>query len=233
MTVEYPIAIDSNYAVWQAFDNHYWPAFYFVDAEGRIRHHRFGEGDYQQSEAVLQRLLAESGADATDQLLLICPGGVEAPADWENLASPETYLGYARAERFASPGFAARDERRRYTAPDALKLNQWALTGAWTVGREAAVSNEANGRISCHFHARDLNLVMGPGGRGASVPFRVLLDGQPPGAAHGVDVDVDGTGVIGEPRVYQLIRQPGALTEHTFDISFLDPQVEAYVFTFG
>jgi thiol-disulfide isomerase/thioredoxin len=233
MGIDYPIALDSSYGIWRAFDNHYWPALYLVDQEGRIRHHQYGEGDYERSEMVLQRLLAESGRRVPDALVSVSPHGIEAAADWEHLRSPETYVGYARAERFASPGGLTPDEPARYTAPSTLRLNKWALAGDWTVGREAAVLDEADGRISFRFHARDVNLVMGPGSRGASVAFRVLLDGKEPGAARGSDIDEDGSGKMSEPRCYQLIRQSSAVTERTCEIVFFDPQVEANVFTFG
>ena len=233
MGVQYPIVLDSDYAIWRAFDNHYWPALYVIDHEGRIRHHQFGEGDYERSEMVLQRLLAESGAQVADDLVSVSPRGLEAAADWEHLRSPETYVGYSRAERFASPGGAVPDDAHRYTAPVGLRLNQWALTGDWTVRREAATLNDADGRIAYRFHARDLNLVMGPGMHGASAAFRVLIDGRPPGAARGVDIDEDGGGKMNQPRCHQLVRQPHDVAEHTCEIIFLDSGVDANVFTFG
>lgn len=234
LKVDYPIAIDSNYAIWRAFDNHYWPALYFVDAQGNIRHHHFGEGQYEQSEMVIQRLLAEAGMDGISQELVSVEGsGVEAAADWGSLRSPENYVGYERTEHFASPGGVDFDMRRVYAAPARLQLNQWALQGDWTVKRQATVLNTANGRIACRFQARDLHLVMGPAARGSSVRFRVLIDREPPGPAHGGDVDEQGNGTVGEQRLYQLIRQRGPVAEHTFEIEFLDPGVEAYAFTFG
>jgi hypothetical protein len=234
MGIRYPMALDSDYAVWTAFDNHYWPALYFVDAEGGIRHHWFGEGDYERSERVLQQLLREAGAIGfMDKLVSVEARGVEAPADWDTLRSPELYVGYARTENFASPGGVAPDRRRGYTAPARLGLNQWALSGDWTVEREAAVSNEPGGRIACRFHARDLHLVMAPPADGAAVRFRVLVDGVPVGADHGLDVDDRGEGAVIEPRLHQLIREKGTVTERTFEIEFLDPGVRACVFTFG
>jgi thiol-disulfide isomerase/thioredoxin len=232
--IDYPVAIDNDYAVWRAFNNRYWPALYFADAQGSVRHHHFGEGQYEQSERVIQQLLAEGGAGAVDDDLVSVSGsGTEAAADWSALQSPETYVGYERTENFASPGGASLDERRTYAVPARLRLNQWALSGDWTIGQGAALLNEAGGRIVHRFHARDLHLVMGPAARGDSVRFRVLIDGQPPGASHGIDVDEQGHGTASDQRLYQLVRQPGAVGEHTFDIAFLDPGVEAYVFTFG
>jgi thiol-disulfide isomerase/thioredoxin len=234
MGIDYPIAIDSDYRVWRAFGNEYWPALYFADAEGQIRHHRFGEGEYEYSEIVIQLLLASAGAkDVSRELATVQARGVEAPADWDDLASPETYIGYLRASNFASPGGASRDVRREYSVADDLRLNQWALAGDWTVGPEAAVLNAVGGRIAHRFRARDLHLVMSPGGDNQPVRFRVALDGRPTGAAHGVDTDEHGAGTVTEPRLYQLIRQPGSVTEHTFEINFLDPGAHAYVFTFG
>ena len=234
MRVDYPIAIDNDYAIWQAFENHYWPALYFVDADGQIRHHRFGEGEYETSERIIQQLLAEAGVSRLRQdLVSVDARGAEAAADWESLKSPESYVGYERAEQFASPGGAAFDEHRAYVVPANVRLNQWAVSGDWTVEREAARLNEANGRITYDFHARDLHLIMGPATREAPVRFRVLIDGQPPSAAHGIDVDDQGNGTVTEPRLYQLIRQPKPITDRQFEIEFLDPGVEAFAFTFG
>jgi thiol-disulfide isomerase/thioredoxin len=234
LRVDYPIAVDNDFAIWRAFDNHYWPAIYLVDAQGRVRYRRFGEGEYAQSERMIQQLLAEAGAGGISQELVSVAGrGVEAAADWDSLRSPETYVGYGRTENFASPGGAASDQRRVYTAPARLSLNHWALAGDWTMGRQALVLNEANGRMAYRFHARDLHLVMGPAAPGAPVRFRVLVDGQPPGAAHGVDVDTEGNGKVTEPRLYQLIRQSQPIMERQFEIEFLDPGVEALAFTFG
>jgi thiol-disulfide isomerase/thioredoxin len=233
MRIDYPVAIDNDYAVWSDFDNHYWPAIYFADAEGLIRHHQFGEGEYQQSEMVIQRLLAEAGSVGGHELVSVDAGGVEAPADWATLRSPENYTGYERTENFASPDDAVLGKRHAYTAPAELRLNQWALSGDWTMEEQATTLNDANGQIVYRFHARDLHLVMGPAVRGTSVRFRVLIDGQPPGAAHGVDVDDQGHGTAAEQRLHQLIRQPGPITDRTFEITFLDPDVQVYAFTFG
>jgi thiol-disulfide isomerase/thioredoxin len=234
MRIEYPIAIDSDHAIWRAFENAYWPALYFVDAQGQIRHHYFGEGDYERSERVLQQLLREAkfGGIAQD---LVAPDarGAEAAADWGSLRSSENYLGHERTENFASPGGVVSGKSHAYAAPTRLVLNQWALAGDWSVGRSAAVLDEPGGRIAYRFHARDLHLVMGPAVRGASVRFRVLIDGLPPGAAHGLDVDEQGNGTLTEQRLYQLIRQPRPIAERQFEIEFLDSGVEAFVFTFG
>ncbi len=219
--VDYPVAVDNDFAIWRAFGNQYWPALFLIDGRGRIRYRHFGEGEYEQSERVIQKLLVEAGARGVGQELASVAGrGTEAPADWANLNSPETYLGSERSENRVSSG--AR-----------LKLNEWALEGDWTVQRQAAVLEEANGRITYRFHARDLNLVIAPGAHGGPVRFRVLIDGHPPGPAHGIDVDEQGNGVVAESRMYQLIRQPGPVADRQFEIQFLDPGVEAFVFTFG
>jgi thiol-disulfide isomerase/thioredoxin len=234
MAVGYPVPLDSDYAVWDAFSNRYWPAVYIADAGGRIRHHQFGEGGYEECERVIQQLLREAGREGIgDDLVSVAPDGFEAQADWTNLKTPETYLGYDQAQNFASPGGAELDEPRTYVAPDPLKLNRWALSGDWTVERRASVLNRADGRIAFRFHARDVHLVMGPRARGTSVPFRVLVDGEPPGDAHGLDVDEEGHGTVAQQRLYQLIRERGSITDRTFEITFLAPDVEAYVFTFG
>ena len=232
--VGYPVAIDNDYAVWRAFDNYYWPALYFADEQGRIRHHHFGEGEYQRSEMVLQQLLTEAGAAGVgDELVSVQPSGVEVPADWADLRSPENYTGYERTENFASPGGVLPGLPHGYTAPAELSLNQWALSGDWRMGEQATTAEEAGGQISCRFHARDLNLVMGPATAGTPVRFRVLLDGRPPGAARGSDVDGQGHGTAAEQRLYQLIRQPGPVIGRAFEITFLDPGAAAYAFTFG
>jgi len=234
LRIVYPVVLDSDYAIWRAFENRYWPALYFVDAQGRIRHHQFGEGDYEHSERVIQQLLAEAGVGGVGQELVSGDArGIEAAADWDNLKSPENYVGWGRTENFASPGGATPDKSRAYTAPAQLSLNQWALSGDWMVGRQAIVLNKAGGRIAYSFHARDLHLVMGPSARGTSVRFRVALDGQPPRAAHGVDADEQGNGTVTEQRLYQLIRQPKPITARRFEIEFLDPGAEAFAFTFG
>jgi thiol-disulfide isomerase/thioredoxin len=232
MRVEYPVALDSDYRVWRAFDNHYWPAVYIADAEGRIRHQHFGEGGYEECERVIQLLLRDAGGDdIADDLVSVADEGFEAQADWATLQSPETYLGYQQAQNFAGePGY---DEPRTYVAPDRLQLNQWALSGDWTIEGGASVLNEAGGRMAFRFHARDVNLVMGPRSRAAAVPFRVLVDRETPGDAHGLDVDEDGRGTVAQQRLYQLIREPRSITDRTFEITFLEPGAEAYVFTFG
>ena len=234
MKVSYPIAIDNDYAIWDAFTNHYWPTLYLIDAQGHIRYHHFGEGAYEQSEMMIQHVLAEASIGGIDdELVLVDAQGAEAAADWDSLRSPENYVGYERTENFASPGGAVLDRRHLYVAPERLRLNHWALSGDWTVGRGATVLNEANGRIAYSFHARDLHLVMGPTARGMSVRFRVLIDGRPPDSAQGIDVDDQGNGTVIEQRLYQLIRQPGHIADRQFEIEFLDAGVEAYVFTFG
>ena len=234
MQIDYPVATDNNYSVWRAFDNHYWPALYFADARGRLRHHYFGEGGYGQSEMVIQQLLAEAGsAGAGQDLVSVDARGVEAPADWDDLRSPENYTGYERTENFASPGGTVPGEAHVYAVPAELRLNQWGLSGDWTMEEQASTLNKAGGQIACRFRARDLNLVMGRGGSPAAAPFRVLLDGQPPGTAHGIDVDGEGNGTVTEPRLYQLIRQPGPVTDRTFEITFPGPGPQAFSFTFG
>jgi Thioredoxin like C-terminal domain/AhpC/TSA family len=234
MAITYPVATDNDYAVWRAFGNHYWPALYFSDAQGRIRHHHFGEGEYGQSEMVIQHLLAEAGsAGAGTELVSVEARGLEAPADWASLRSSETYTGYGRTETFSSPGGAVPGEPHTYAIPGQLGLNQWAISGDWTMAEEVITLNGANGRIACRFHARDLNLVMGPTAPGVPAQCRVFIDGQPPGEAHGSDVDDAGNVTVTQQRVYQLIRQRGPITDRTFGIAFPDPGVQAYVFTFG
>jgi thiol-disulfide isomerase/thioredoxin len=232
--VAYPVAIDNDYAVWNAFGNQYWPAVYIADAEGRIRHEHFGEGGYERSEQVIRELLTEAGSvGLPDHTPFVAADGIEAPADWEELRSPEAYLGLARTEGFASPGGGVFDQARVYAAPPHLHLGEWALTGNWTLGREEAVLNQANGRITLQFHARDVNLILAPGVPGSSVRFVVRLDGRPPGAAHGVDVAEDGSGIVRELRLHQLIRQTSPIGDRGFEIQFLDPGVAALCFTFG
>jgi thiol-disulfide isomerase/thioredoxin len=233
MRVDYPIAVDNDYAIWRALNNQYWPALYFVDAEGRIRHHKFGEGDYEQSEKVIQQLLAEAGRGTGQELVSVDGRGLEAAADWGSLKTPENYLGYDRTENFASPGGAVLEQRRVYTAPARLKLNKWALSGDWTMGKQATELTKGGGRILYRFHARDLHLVMGPVAQGKPVRFRVLIDGKPPGAAHGADVDEEGYGTATQQRLYQLIRQPAPIADRQFEIEFLDSGVEVFAFTFG
>ena len=234
MKIDYPVAIDSDHAIWNAFDNEYWPALYFIDAKGHIRHHQFGEGEYQQSEAVIQQLLSESGRSGFDHKpVSVDPNGSEVAADLSSLRTPETYVGYGQTENFASPGGAAWNKPRVYVLPARLSLNHWALAGDWTVDKEVIALNQPAGRIAYRFHSRDLNLVMGPAARGASVRFRVSIDGQPPGDAHGADVDGQGNGTVVEQRLYQLIRQPDPIVDRQFEVEFLDPGTEAYDFTFG
>ena len=234
MRVGYPVAIDNDYAVWGAFDNHYWPALYFADAEGLIRHHYFGEGEYQQSEMVIRQLLAETGSgDTGEDPVRPDARGIEAPADWATLRSPENYTGYERTENFASPGGLVPGRPHAYEAPAQLKLNHWALSGDWTIGEQASTLNQAGGKLVYRFHARDLHGVLGPEAPGTAVRFQVLIDGQPPGDGHGTDVDGEGHGTVTEQRLHQLIRQRGPVTEHTFEITFADPGAQVYVFTFG
>jgi thiol-disulfide isomerase/thioredoxin len=232
--VDYRVAVDSEYVIWRAFNNNYWPALYFIDAQGRIRHYHFGEGSYEQSEMVIQRLLMEAGIGGIgDALVTVEPRGFEVAADWASLKSPENYVGYERTAGFASPGGAVRDKSHIYELPAGLRLNNWALSGDWTLKRDAAAPNKPNGRISYRFHARDLHLVMGPAAPGTSVKFRLRIDGQPPGAAHGIDVDEQGNGIVSEQRLHQLIRQPGPIVDRQLEIEFLDPSVEVFCFTFG
>ncbi|WP_144114107.1 cytochrome c biogenesis protein DipZ [Paraburkholderia sp. BCC1886] len=241
--VDYPVAIDNNYAIWRSLNNQYWPAHYFVDAKGQIRYHHFGEGDYAESEKVIQQLLAEAGHEGASKIALGMGGagspsgsgaqGVEAAADNADMQSPETYIGYPRAENFASPGGEAQDKLHTYAAPSQPDVNDWGLAGTWRVGAEHATLAAASGRIVYRFHARDLHLVLGPGADGKPVRFRVSVDGAAPGAAHGTDVAADGSGTVTEQRLYQLVRQTGAVADRTFSIEFLDPGVQAFAFTFG
>ncbi len=234
LKVTYPVAIDNNYAIWRAFGNQYWPAHYFVDAQGRVRYHHFGEGEYDQSEMVIRQLLAEAGkTTAAGALVEADTSGVGLAPDDADVQSPETYVGYSRAENFASSGGEVHDRSQVYAAPASLTLNQWGLSGAWTVHDENAVLDKSSGRIVYRFHARDLHLVLGPGADGKPVRFRVLLDGQAPDASHGVDTDAQGQGSITGQRLYQLIRQSGAIRDRTFEIEFLDAGAEAFAFTFG
>jgi thiol-disulfide isomerase/thioredoxin len=232
--VEYPIALDPDYAVWRAFANNYWPAVYIADAEGRIRHNHFGEGGYIECEMAVQMLLREAGrSDVPEGLVSVGDEGFEAQADWQTLGSPETYLGYQQAQNFVSADGAEFDEPHDFAVPDRLERNQWALAGNWTFGPGASVLNEADGRLVFRFHARDVNLVMGPPEGGSSIPFRVAVDGEPPDDAHGIDVDAGGNGTLDRPRLHQLIRESGSITDRTVEISFLAPGAEAYCFTFG
>lgn len=231
--ITYPVAIDSNQAIWRAFNNEYWPADYFGDAKGRIQHHHFGEGDYAGSERLIQKLLEQRGATAIGTGTVNVTGsGLEAPPS-NSVQTPETYVGYRRAEHFASPELVARDARQKYSAPSGPTLNQWGLGGSWTVGGESAVPQDAHCRIVFRFHARDLHLVLGPTANGEPVRFLVKLDGAAPGDDHGTDIAPDGSGEVREPRLYQLVRQKGRVDDRTFEIEFLDPGAHAYVFTFG
>lgn len=234
MRIDYPIAVDTDYAVWNAFHNEYWPAVYVADTQGRIRFHQFGEGEYERTEKVIQELLGEAGAKGVGHdLVSVDPRGAELSANWSDVRSEETYVGYEKAAGFASPAGIARDARHVYAIPADLSLNQWALLGDWNVGPEIAALQKPKGRIAYRFHARDLNLVMGAAAGGAPVRFRVLLDGHPPGRAHGFDVDEQGNGTAKEPRLYQLIRQAKPIADRLFEIEFLDAGAETFVFTFG
>jgi hypothetical protein len=233
LRITYPVAIDNEYAIWRAFGNQFWPAHYFIDAGGRIRHHHFGEGDYAESEHVIQKLLAEAGSQAvSEDVVSVSASGAEAASDRASVMSPETYVGYERGENFVSPGGAVENARHVYSSGDP-RLNEWGLVGDWTIRSEAAVLNEPDGGIVYKFHARDLHLVLGPAGDGKSVRFRITIDGAAPGNGHGADVDADGNGVVTAQRLYQLVRQNGPVADHIFEIRFLDPGVEAYAFTFG
>ena len=225
--IDYAVAVDNDYEIWSAFNNHYWPALYFVDTDGVIRDQQFGEGRYDESERVIQRLLG-----VERELVSVEGLGAEAEADWDNLRTPETYLGYGRADRLPSSDRAALNERRAYERPKRLRFNQWALAGDWTIGRENVVLDEAGGSIAFRFHARDAHLVLARGAR-EPIPFRVLLDGEAPGPSHGGDIDEDGNGMLRDGRLYQLVRQHDAVREQTLQITFLKPGAEAYVFTFG
>jgi thiol-disulfide isomerase/thioredoxin len=225
--IDYPVAVDSDYAIWRAFDNEYWPALYFADAEGLIRDRHFGEGRYERSERAIQRLLG-----LTRELVSVKGIGVEAGADWDHLRTPETYLGYGRGENLASPGGAAFDQPRGYEPPEHLNLNHWSLAGDWTIGREQVTLDQSGGSIAYRFHARDAHLVLSAA-EPVPIPFRVKLDGESPGLSHGIDVDGDGNGVLRDGRLYQLVRQTGAIRDRTLEITFSEAGAEAYVFTFG
>ena len=232
--VEYPIALDSGYGVWRAFGNHFWPALYIADEEGRIRFHHFGEGEYPMTEMVIQQLLVGGGADGVDQdLVMVEPHGLEVAADWRTLQSPETYVGYRQSTGFAQEGDASNDSPRVYTLPGRLRLNERGLSGNWTVAGHAAVLNEPGGRIAFQFHAARSQPRDGSDIHGASIPFRVVLDGQLAKDERGSDVDPNGSGMVSDQRTYQLIRHPGAVADRRFEVEFLDAGVEAYCFTFG
>ncbi len=229
MRIAYPVAFDPDHAIWKGFGNEYWPALYLLDGNGRIRYQHFGEGKYDEVEQAIQILLAVSDRSPA----LVEARGPELAADWVDLQSGENYLGYLRTEGFASPGGLVKDRSHAYAPPSALRLNQWALEGNWTMGQRALVAEKPGGLLSYQFHARDLHLVAGPGRQGAPVRFRVRIDGKPPGQAHGDDSDAAGNGIVTTPRLYQLIRQSSPIISRRFDIAFLDPGAEAFVFTFG
>jgi cytochrome c biogenesis protein CcdA/thiol-disulfide isomerase/thioredoxin len=234
LKIDYPVAIDNDYAIWRAFNNEYWPADYFIDAKGQIRHHFFGEGDYSESEKVIQQLLAEAGrGNLPVDMVSVSATGAEAASDAADVKSPETYIGFARSENFASPGGAVGDTPHVYATGDLKQLNDWGLSGDWTVGGQSAILNKTDGAIAFRFHARDLHLVLGPSADGKPVRFRVTIDGAKPGESHGADINADGEGVVTDHRLYQLVRQSGPVMDHTFSIQFLDPDVQAYAFTFG
>lgn len=234
MNIGYPVAIDNDYTIWRSFNNNYWPALYLIDAKGKIRYQKFGEGDYTEIELQLQQLLNEaSGKDIPAATVTPQLDGAEAAADWENLQSPENFLGYNRTEGFASPGGTVADKQKLYAAPGKLKLNQWALSGEWTMGEESVFLNKEHGKLIYRFHARDLHLIMGPAVPGHTIKFRVLIDGKSPGLSHGLDIDSDGYGTVTEQRMYQLIRQQGPIIGREFQIEFFDPEVEVFDFTFG
>ena len=233
LSVTYPVAIDSNHKIWDAFNNEYWPADYFIDGKGQIRYHHFGEGDYAESEHVIQDLLKANGATGLDESTVrISAGGVEAPPSGD-VQSPETYVGYRQAQRFASPERVAQDSQKTYSPPATPSLNQWGLGGSWNVGAESGVLQSAPGKVAFRFHSRDLHMVLGPAKNGKPVRFKVKLDGMAPGDNCGVDSAPDGAGEIREPRLYQLIRQKGRVEDRTFEIEFLDPGVQTFSFTFG
>jgi thiol-disulfide isomerase/thioredoxin len=233
LKIAYPVAIDNDYKIWRAFENEYWPAHYFIDAKGRIRHRHFGEGEYDESERVIQKLLADAGdRNVPTDVVAVSASGAEAASAKADVESPETYIGYNRIDHFISPGGVVQDTSHVYAAGEP-QLNDWSLVGNWTIGGERAVLNDKDGSIVYRFHARDLHLVLGPATGDRPVRFRITIDGVAPGASHGVDVDPEGQGVVTTQQLYQLVRDPGAIVDHTFEIRFLDPGVQAYAFTFG
>lgn len=231
--VNYPVVMDSDFSIWRAFGNQGWPGFYFIGADGRVRHEKLGEGDYDQSEQVIRTLLTEAGKAPAGGLADVHGTGAEAAPDWQHLGSPETYIGHRQAQNFVSPGGFFRDSSHAYRAAASLSRNQWSLAGNWTVGGEFAALDRPGGRIAYRFHARDLHFVLSPGASAQPVRFRITIDGAAPGADHGVDVDAEGQGTVREARMYQLVRQAGPIGDRTFEIEFLDPGARAYVFTFG
>jgi thiol-disulfide isomerase/thioredoxin len=233
LKIDYPVAIDNDYKIWRAFENEYWPAHYFIDANGKVRHHHFGEGEYAESERVIQTLLTEAGNQhVPTDIAVVNASGAEAASAKADVKSPETYIGYDRIDHFISPGGVVQDANHTYAAGEP-QLNEWSLTGDWTVGGERAMLNEKDGSIVYRFHARDLHLVLGPSAEGSPVRFRIKIDGKAPGAAHGMDVDPVGQGTVTTQRLYQLVREQGPIVDSTFEIRFLDPGVQAYAFTFG
>jgi thiol-disulfide isomerase/thioredoxin len=233
LKIGYPVAIDNEYKIWRAFENEYWPAHYFIDGDGKVRHHHYGEGQYEESEHVIQKMLAHAGnKDVPAGIVAVNAVGAEAAANKADMRSPETYIGYDRGENFVSPGGAVQDESHPYAAGEP-QLNDWSLTGRWTIGSERAQLDEKDGSIIYRFHARDLHLVLGPSTEGNDIRFRITIDGKPPGDAHGMDTDAEGNGVVTTQRLYQLVRAPGTVEDHTFEIRFLDSGVQAYAFTFG
>lgn len=234
LNLGYPIVLDNGFDIWRGFGNKAWPGFYLVDAKGQVRHRAFGEGDYEVSERLIQRLLTEAdGHAATNDVGEIVGVGAQAAPDWDNIRSPETYIGYAQAHNFASDGGMRRDKSFVYRAESTPLTNQWSLSGTWTVGSEFAAADRTSGAIAFRFHARDLHLVLAPPGDGHSVRFRLTIDGKPPGSDHGADTDPNGWGTVKEPRMYQLVRQSGQISDRNFRIEFLSAGVRAYAFTFG
>jgi thiol-disulfide isomerase/thioredoxin len=234
MSIPYPVAMDNNFAIWHSFQNQYWPALYLIDTKGRLRYQKFGEGDYEEIELMIQKLLKEASAENVFDKSIAPPAeGYEAAPDWQNLKSPETYIGYSRISGFTSPGGLVGDKLRNYSMPRRLKLNQWGFSGEWIMGQEQARLYKGSGKIIYRFHARDIHVVMGPSAPGTTIRFRVLVDGTTPGSAHGLDIDSSGYGIITGPSMYQLIRQQQPIVDREFQIEFLDPGVEIYNFTFG
>lgn len=233
LRIGYPVAIDNEYKIWRAFENEYWPAHYFIDGNGKVRHRHFGEGEYVRSEQIIQQLLANTGEkNVPTGIVGVNATGAEAASDTDHVKSPETYLGYSRIDNFVSPGGVVQDKSHDYAAGEP-QLNKWSMSGKWTIANERAQLDASDGGVVYRFHARDLHLVLGPPSEGAKIRFRITIDGKPPGDAHGVDTDADGNGVVTAQRLYQLVRSSGPVTERTFEIRFLDPGVQAYVFTFG
>ena len=233
MNISYPVALDNNFKIWNSFRNQYWPALYLIDAKGKLRYEKFGEGDYAETEQQIQKILKEASAKIATDIVNVQPDGFEAAADWDHLRSPENFLGYSRTAGFASPQGIVTDKRVLYSPPKQLKLNHWALSGMWIMGKEHVRLSKGQGKIIYRFHARDLHLILGPAVPGTYIKFRVLIDGKPPGLANGLDIDSSGNGTVSEQRMYQLIRQQGPVVERQFEIEFLGPEVEVYDFTFG